>query len=61
MANTIEVGDRVRTVGLSEEDSDAGRVLDPEYADRPVPAGHVWVGWDSGVKTVCDVASLELE
>lgn len=46
---------RIKTVGLSEEDSDTGRIycyIDPET---------VRVGWDSGIVTECAVSQLELE
>lgn len=47
------VGDRVETVGLIAEDSDAGRVLDRTDST-------VLVGWDSGVRTECSIATLRV-
>ena len=48
----FEVGDRVETVGLTEDDSDAGIVHAFAAGDM------VRVGWDSGVITTCFASRL---
>lgn len=53
-AGDLRPGDRVQTIGCIEEDSDAG-VVHEVRTD-----GTALVGWDSGVVTPCDLASLEL-
>jgi hypothetical protein len=50
--SAFEVGDRVETVGLTEEDSDTGIV------HAFVAGDMVRVGWDSGVITTCPASRL---
>lgn len=52
---TIQVGDRVETVGCGAEDSDAGVV------HGIVDAETVRVGWDSGVVTLVAIASIRID
>jgi hypothetical protein len=47
----VSVGDRVETVGLTDEDSDTGRVI-------AIDGDIATVAWASGVRTACAVESL---